>query len=199
RRTRRDSAMPSRSMICFARTLPTPGMDWRTAETFIFARTGLPAVSGLPAASAMTSCRVTVPRLRRSLTSARCLRASAAFRRAFARCSSVSGGSAMVLVLLFAWGRAGHDCPVGCPVPVRCRASSGPSGLLAAVLILIRHCARFPAPGAARDGSPVGVRAGSLVAAIPVLPAEKRDRLPVLESDVACHVLFLLFGWGRSV
>ena len=34
-RTRRDSAMPSLSMICFARTLPTPGRDSSRAETFI--------------------------------------------------------------------------------------------------------------------------------------------------------------------
>src|SRR5580704_16145978 len=87
-RTRRDSAMPSRSIICMARTLPTPGMDWSSADTFIFPMTS----SVWP--SLRTWGRVVEPCLSRFFTSARSLRALAAFSRAAARCSGVSGGRA---------------------------------------------------------------------------------------------------------
>src|SRR5690606_8802362 len=87
-RTRRDSAMLSRSMICLARTLPTPGSDSSRAETFI-----LPMTSSVwPSAS--TSDRETPPCFRRFLTSARSFLALAAFSRAAARCSGVRGGRA---------------------------------------------------------------------------------------------------------
>src|ERR1017187_8493409 len=87
-RTRRDSAMPSRSMICLARTLPTPGMDSSNAETFI-----LPTMSSVWP-SLRTAGRVVEPCLSRFLTSARSLRALAAFSRAADRCSGGSGGRA---------------------------------------------------------------------------------------------------------
>ena len=93
--TRRDSAMPSRSIICLARTLPPPGIDSRRAETFIFPITS----SDLPSLSTWGS--VVEPRLRRFLTSARSLRALAAFSRAAARCSGVRGGRATPVHLGF--------------------------------------------------------------------------------------------------
>src|SRR5216683_2013529 len=75
-------------MICFALTLPTPGKDSSRAETFI-----LPMMSSVPP-SLMTSDKVVAPRLRRFLTSARSLRALAAFSKAAARWSGVRGGRA---------------------------------------------------------------------------------------------------------
>src|SRR6202451_29042 len=87
-RTRRDSAIPSLSMICFALTLPTPGRDSSSAETFI-----LPITSSVPP-SLMTSVKLGAPRLRRFFTSARSLRALAAFSSAAARSSGVRGGRA---------------------------------------------------------------------------------------------------------
>src|SRR5262249_31143115 len=64
-RTRRDSAMPSRSMIWRARTLPTPGMASSSAETFI-----LPTVSS-DWPCLRTAGSVMPPRFRLFLTSAR--------------------------------------------------------------------------------------------------------------------------------
>src|SRR5208282_2073569 len=96
-RTRRDSAMPSLSMICFARTLPTPGRDSSRAETFI-----LPITSSV-APSLMTSDKLVAPRLRRFFTSARSLRALAAFSSAAARSSGVRGGRATRGHLGFRW------------------------------------------------------------------------------------------------
>src|SRR5450432_1774918 len=75
-------------MICLARTLPTPGMDSSRAETFI-----LPTTSSVWP-SLRTEGRVVKPCLSRFLTSARSLRALAAFSRAAVRCSGVSGGRA---------------------------------------------------------------------------------------------------------
>src|SRR6476646_3883030 len=92
-RTRRLSEMPTSSMIWRARTRPTPGMDSSSAETFI-----LPTMSSfLP--SAMTSDSEPWAYLRRFLTAARSRRALAAFSRASARCSGVSGGRATVSLL----------------------------------------------------------------------------------------------------
>src|SRR3954454_10935100 len=88
-RTRRVAEMSSSSMIFWARTLPTPGSDSSTVETFI-----LPSVSSL-SAFLSTSASVRLPDLSSPLTSARFLRAAAAFFSASARCSGVSVGSAM--------------------------------------------------------------------------------------------------------
>src|SRR3954454_1160099 len=88
-RTRRVAEMSSSSMIFCARTLPTPGNDSSTVETFI-----LPRVSSL-SAFLSTSASVRLPDLSSPLTSARFLRAAAAFFNASARCSGVSVGSAM--------------------------------------------------------------------------------------------------------
>src|SRR3954467_10712902 len=88
-RTRRVAEMSSSSMIFWARTLPTPGSDSSTVDTFI-----LPSVSSL-SAFLSTSASVRLPDLSSPLTSARFLRAAAAFFSASARCSGVSVGSAM--------------------------------------------------------------------------------------------------------
>src|SRR5690606_20333727 len=87
-RIRRDSAMLSRSMICLARTLPTPGSDSSRAETFILPMTSLVWPSLRTSVSEIPPC------LRRCLTSARSFLAFAAFSRAAARCSGVRGGRA---------------------------------------------------------------------------------------------------------
>ncbi len=87
-RTRRDSAIPSRSIICLARTLPTPGIDSRSADTFI-----LPTTSSVWP-SLRTCGRLVAACLSLFLISARSLRALAAFSRAAARCSGVRGGRA---------------------------------------------------------------------------------------------------------
>src|SRR6516164_7863981 len=75
-------------MIWRARTLPTPGMASSNAETFI-----LPIVSS-DWPCFRTAGKVVEPRLRLFLTSARSLRALAAFSSAAARCSGVRGGRA---------------------------------------------------------------------------------------------------------
>ena len=77
------SEMPTSSMICFARTRPTPGMDSSSAETFI-----LPTMS-LLLPSAMTSARDPCAYLSRFLTAARSRRAVAAFSSA---CCALLGG-----------------------------------------------------------------------------------------------------------
>lgn len=81
-------------MSFWARTLPTPGSDSRTADTFIF-----PTVSSVDRIS--TSPNVRFPDFSSPLSSARFFRASAAFARACARCSGVRTGSGMPLLLLF--------------------------------------------------------------------------------------------------
>ena len=75
-------------MILRARTLPTPGSDSSTAETFI-----LPTTSLLSALLEHLAQRRTGV-LSRFFTAARSRRAIAAFSRAAARCSGVSGGRA---------------------------------------------------------------------------------------------------------
>src|SRR5580692_4492698 len=80
--------MPSRSMICLARTLPTPGIDSSSADTFI-----LPTTSSVWP-SLRTWGRDVAPCFSRFFTSARSLRAWAAFASAAARCSGVRGGRA---------------------------------------------------------------------------------------------------------
>ena len=86
--TLRLAEIPIFSMIRCARTLPTPGIDSSRADTFI-----LPTTSSV-CPSLRTAGRVVEPCLSRFLTSARSLRALAAFSRAAARCSGVSGGRA---------------------------------------------------------------------------------------------------------
>ena len=71
-RTRRLAEMSSSSMIFCARTLPTPGSDSSTVDTFI-----LPTVSSPDLAS--TSFSERLPDFSSPLSSARFLRASAAF------------------------------------------------------------------------------------------------------------------------
>ena len=72
---------------------PVPGIAAMREATFN------PAKSSSLSASSNSSESVMEPVLRSSLTSARTLRASAAFSRAFIRCSSVScGGCAMACV-----------------------------------------------------------------------------------------------------
>src|SRR3954468_19484916 len=73
-------------MILAARALPTPGRDSRTAETRI-----------LPMTSSVSPCLRTSPTVvpllfSRSRSSARALRAAAAFSRAAARCSGDNSG-----------------------------------------------------------------------------------------------------------
>ena len=116
-RTRRDSAMPSLSMICFARTLPTPGRDSSRAETFI-----LPITSSV-APSLMTSDKVVAPRLRRFFTSARSLRARAAFSSAAARSSGVRGGRATRGHLGFRWKKVCREGKLANHMPFRQRKS----------------------------------------------------------------------------
>ena len=98
-RTRRDSEIPTSSMICRARTRPTPGRDSSRAETFI-----LPMIS-LSLPSWMTSAREPCEYFSRFLAAARSRRARAAFARAAARCSGVSGGRATEISLGRADGR----------------------------------------------------------------------------------------------
>ena len=89
-RTRRVGEISRRSMIFAARALPTPGRDSRTAETRI-----LPITSSV-SPCLRTSLTVAPLLLSRSRSSARALRAAAAFSSAAARCSGVRSGRGMV-------------------------------------------------------------------------------------------------------
>src|SRR5690349_25115158 len=107
--------MPSLSMICFARTLPTPGRDSSRAPTFI-----LPITSSV-VPCLMTSDKDVAPRLRRFFTSARSLRALAAFSRAAARSSGVRGGRATRGHLGFRWKKVCREGKLANHVPFRQR------------------------------------------------------------------------------
>ena len=82
-RTRRVAEMSSSSMIFCARTLPTPGRDSSTVDTFILPTVSSP--SAAPARPRAFASRTSA----HALISARFFRASAALARASARCSGV--------------------------------------------------------------------------------------------------------------
>lgn len=86
-RTRRLSEISSSSRTFWARTLPMSGSDSMRV------RTGILRTASEPLAS--TSASDSLPCLSASLTSARSLRAAAAFSRAARRCSGLNGGRAM--------------------------------------------------------------------------------------------------------
>src|SRR5262249_19200917 len=87
-RTRCPKRILKRSMICPARTLPTPGSRSRNTEIFI-----LP-IASLDCAASNTSASVVTP-LNSAATSSRSLLIMAAFSKAAARCSGVRGGRPM--------------------------------------------------------------------------------------------------------
>ena len=98
-RTRRDGEISRRSMICCARTLPTPGHrlehgdDLHLADDLVGVAVGEHLVQAGAAG------------LSRTFSAARARRAAAAFSRAAARCSGVRGGSATRLTS----GRSGRS------------------------------------------------------------------------------------------